>query len=74
MFASKIQPDKAGGQALAGRTFRLWLHGFGSHVTHRSLGAGVHMELVKDMLQVAANRVDAQLQFVGDQLVGIALR
>ena len=55
------------------RTVRPRLRSFGGHVANYRLGARTHMQLVKNVLQVAAHRVNAQLQLVGNHLVGIAL-
>src|SRR6266571_5369647 len=56
------------------RILHLNLRLFGSHVPDDGFGARIHMQLFKNVLQMAADSVDAQLQFVGDQFVGIPLR
>ena len=47
--------------------------GFGSQVAHHGLGPRADMELEKDVLQMAANRVDAEFQFIGDEFVRVPL-
>ena len=53
---------------------RRWRSGiFGCHVTHHRFGARTDMHFGKHMFQMTANGVDAQLQLVRYQLVGMAL-
>lgn len=52
---------------------RLRLGSFGGHITNNGLGARVNMQFFENMFQMTAYCINAQIDFIGDELVGIAL-